>query len=455
MMDNLAENLAPTITPPTDLDSSSQDAGENPLLNHLVRFQIFHSFSILYVFLSLTEPLFRSSILLFYNFVIISFNLHTSHIWHFNALQILTKVLINLDNASLARSRAVNKQWYYEGTKLLKSRRYFAIISRSRPCEDLRDLNNLLKSRTQNSDDFLYNGLHLNVDFNSQVKCSKYRMKKGGESTVEWRHDCLYYKFPIKYFRINWKDPGLAPLNDDPYARNYSYDECPSFMLIPELLYGNSNTLEELEIEDLSYSSSWQELQYYAKGCPGHQLKLKVLKWKPEEANGVDLYTMRKMIRLAPNLEQLLMCVPGEILSEGIVAPDKYGIIKSLSFQCGLNESPRAYRTFALSNPKLRYLIVRYVGRWETDSFDAQSKEDDDREIEQLDMDQYWETFKLLVRSSRTSLEMLHIPGFAVVTQLTSDWYIFPHVTHLSWTYHCKIVQAKASFTRLSTNTTS
>ena len=113
--------------------------------------------------------------------------------------------------------------------------------------------------------------------------------------------------------------------------------------------------------------------------------------------------------------------------------PWKHGIIKSLVFQCGLNEDAQAYRKFALSSPKLRSLVIRFSGRWEADMFNYgyQDRHDDDREMEPLDMNEYWETFRLLLASSRTSLEMIRLPASVALTRLNLDGHVFPNVACL------------------------
>lgn len=108
----------------------------------------------------------------------------------------------------------------------------------------------------------------------------------------------------------------------------------------------------------------------------------------------------------------------------------------TIALQCGLNEDPQAYRKFALSSPKLKSLAIKFCGRWEADGHERydyyfQDTAADDSEMEPLDMDEYWETFQLILHSSRTSLEMIRLPAFTLVTRMNLDWQVFPHVTYL------------------------
>ena len=138
--------------------------------------------------------------------------------------------------------------------------------------------------------------------------------------------------------------------------------------------------------------------------------------------------------KFAPYLEELLVCVSGAIF--GSLPTERHGIIKSLALQCGLYEDGEGYRKFAGSSPKLRYLVVRFCCRWVTsDFYRYQSVDQDNREMETVDMNEYWETFRLLLQSSRTSLKMIRVPTFALIARLNLDWQVFSNVTWLVLEY--------------------
>ena len=336
----------------------------------------------------------------------------------------MAKIFKNLDTLDLVRCSRVNKLWFREARKLLKSQRVYARPRYSYPCGDLKRFDRFLKKIQPH--DILYNGLYLQFD-NWHWKCSPeagcekyYDNKQGCEVAKNISYRNVLNKLPLKYLKINWCDPGRL-------------EECPAALVVPEILVSHGETLKEIEIEEGPYVDGWlfddDDLRSRELWMP----KLKSLKGKPLEYPAFEADAVLPLIRNAPNLEDLLVCVSSKEMRAGLVPKSRYKIIKSLSFEWLSARDLAAYADFACTGPELRFLILQDYnydrGRilFPDDSNDDDSDGDADEE-EQLG----WQIFQRLLQSSRESLEMIRIPMRDLANEVNLDWHVFPNVTLLA-----------------------
>ena len=261
-------------------------------------------------------------------------------------------MLKNLATLDLVKCSEVNKLWFVEGRKLLKTRRCYVQCRDDGACEDMKQVDELLEKTTDPAK-FLYNGLYIPFDCYWHGKgapgsmCLKYFDEKAGRDKPEnIPYHNILTKFPLKYLKINW-------------FGNQHLPNCPGASLIPKLLLHHGQTLEEIELVDGPYWLNWL---YNHKDLEKGKLwlpKLKVIKGKPLEDRAFSMEVWG-LVCVAPNLEELLVCVTSKDLRKELATPDRYNIINSLCFECQSNFDTLAYSKFVVTEPKLRFLVVKH-----------------------------------------------------------------------------------------------
>ena len=329
----------------------------------------------------------------------------------------MAKVLKNLDTVDLIRFTGVSKLWFKEGRKLLKTRPCYARFDDSWPCEDLQKFDKFLR-KIVDPEKILYNGLYIPCDTYWHWKdspgssCLKYFDEvKGCDKPMKIKYKNVLEKLSLKYLKINFY--GGEPL-----------ENCPGALLVPKLLLHHGGTLEEIDIEDGRYSGwlyNYQDMREGKLWLPN----LKVLKGKPLEAWAFEPRMVWRLVGVAPNLEDLLICVGSKELRTGLAPENRYGIIKSLCFDIKGYYNFEAYEKFAASKPKLRCLVVKYS---EDPPSSSESEDSDDF----IDTDNYWGVLEQILRSSINSLEMIRIPAYVAETEMNETWQSFPNVTTLA-----------------------
>ena len=323
----------------------------------------------------------------------------------------------------------MNKLWFVEGRKLLKTRRCYAYCRDFGACEDLKHVSQSIMPKIVDPADFLYNGLYIQFNCYWHAKdasgsvCLKYFDAKAGcEKPLNIPHSNSLTKFPFKYLKINWH--GLQALPN-----------CPAALLIPKLLRHHGQTLEEIDIVEGPHWWDWlngpKDLRQRKLWLP----KLKVIKAKPLEVQAFTSVDVCRLVRAAPNLQDLLVCVTSKDLITGFAEPNRYSIIKSLCFQCRSKFDMRVYNNFALTEPELLCLVVKrsayaYANMNDSDWRES-SRDDSNCDFDGLNMGWCWNIFQRLLKSSRKSLEMIRLPVRVLSTQFGSAWQVFPNVTEL------------------------
>ena len=341
--------------------------------------------------------------------------------------QVLANIFKNLDTLDLVRLSRVNKLWFREARRLLKSRRVYARPRYSYPCFDLKIIDKVLKKIK--SDEILYNGLYLQFDtlhFQESFEgCEKKYYKLGRAVAKKIPYTNILSKLKLKYLKINWRNPGHLK-------------ECPAGLIVPEILIHHGETLEELEIQEGPWFWGW----LFDKDVLGSgrlwMPKLRVLKAKPLEYRVFDPKAILPLIQVAPNLEDLLVCVSSKEIRMGLIPKDRYKIIKSVCFERRRAQDLAAYAEFANTCPKLRSLILQNYDRQknilyldDSDDDDGSSGDSDD-DVEDEVEEPGWEIFQKLLESSLESLEMIRIPVCYLASQMNSDSHVFPNVMLLA-----------------------
>ena len=334
----------------------------------------------------------------------------------------------NLDTPTLAKCSEVNKLWHLKGRKLLKTRRCYAHCGDDGVCEDLKQVDQFMEKVTDPAE-FLYNGLYLTFesDWHGNASTGPSCLNKRYNEIAVNIYDNMLTKFPLKYLKINWygHEPQLS---------------CPAALLIPKLLLHHGQTLEEIELVDGPFRLDWLYDYRNIRNAALLLPSLKVMRGKPLTAQVFSPKDIWTLVHVAPNLEELLVCVTSKDLNTGLAPPDRYKIIKSLCFECLNNSDVQAYSKFVSKEPKLRSLLLKCSfgayrnindSEWH-DSSSNDSHSDGSDDDDDLDMDLCWEIFERLLKSSQKSLEMIRLPVRVLATQFGSDWQVFPNVRELS-----------------------